>query len=190
MTFAEWLRQNVQHESARNSPPPRSARCRCASPEEISVLHLAWLIKACHGIDELFGDAQADRVIGGTQSVARRVAERLKDEIKFGQPVRRIQWDDKGAVVQSDSMAVAARRVIVCVPPDLAGAIEYAPALTTNRMQVTQRWPQGLVIKVSMVYGAPFWRDDGLNGTSYDHISVMGETADSSNPENIPRPAS
>ena len=50
-------------------------------------------------------------------------------------------------------------------------------------MQVTQRWPQGLVIKVSMVYSAPFWRDDGLNGTSYDHLSLMGETADSSNPE-------
>ena len=28
MTFAEWLRQNVQHESARNSPRPKSARCR------------------------------------------------------------------------------------------------------------------------------------------------------------------
>ena len=70
-----------------------------ASPEEISVLHLAWLIKACHGIGELFGDAQADRVIGGTQSVARRVAERLKDEIKLGQPVRNIQWSDTGAVV-------------------------------------------------------------------------------------------
>ena len=78
-----------------------------------------------------------------------------------------------------------ARHVIVCVPPHLAGAIEYAPPLPTNRMQVTQRWPQGLVIKVSMVYSAPFWRDDGLNGTSYDHISVMGETADSSNPESV-----
>ena len=121
-------------------------------------------------------------LIGGTQRVARRVAEKLKDEIKFNQPVRRIQWNDKGAVVQSDSIAVTARRVIVAVPPSLAGAIEYAPALTTNRMQVTQRWPQGLVIKVSMVYSAPFWRDDGLNGTSYDHISVMGETADFSNP--------
>ena len=136
-----------------------------ASPEEISVLHLAWLIKACHGIDELFGDAQADRVIGGTQTVARRVAERLKDEIKFGQPVRRIEWNDKGAVVQSDSIAVAARRVIVACRRTSPARIEYAPALPMNRMQVTQRWPQGLVIKVSMVYSAPFWRDDGLNGT-------------------------
>ena len=182
MTFAEWLRQNVPHEGARQFAATEVGSVPCASPEEISVLHLAWLIKACHGIDELFGDAQADRLIGGTQTVARRVAERLKDEIKFNQPVRRIQWDEKGAVVQSDSIAVTARRVIVAVPPGLAGAIEYSPALTVNRTQVTQRWPQGLVIKVSMVYGAPFWRDDGLNGTSYDHISVMGETADSSNP--------
>ena len=182
MTFAEWLRQNVPHEGARQFAATEVGSVPCASPEEISVLHLAWLIKACHGIDELFGDAQADRLIGGTQTVARRVAERLKDEIKFNQPVRRIQWNEKGAVVQSDSIAVTARRVIVAVPPGLAGAIEYSPALTANRTQVTQRWPQGLVIKVSMVYGAPFWRDDGLNGTSYDHISVMGETADSSNP--------
>jgi monoamine oxidase len=182
VTFADWLRQNVPHEGARQFAATEVGSVPCASPEEISVLHLAWLIKACHGIGELFGAAQDDRLIGGTQSVARRVAEKLKDEIKFNQPVRRIQWSEKGAVVQSDSIAVTARRVIVAVPPGLAGAIEYAPALPVNRTQVTQRWPQGLVIKVSMIYSAPFWRDEGLNGTSYDHISVMGETADSSNP--------
>jgi monoamine oxidase len=183
ITFAEWLRHNVQHAGARRFAATEVGSVPCASPEEISVLHLCWLIKSCHGIGELFGDAQADRVIGGTQSVARRVAEKLKEEIKLNQPVRRIEWDDKGAVVQSDDMTVMARRVIVCVPPSLAGAIEYSPSLPVNRTQVTQRWPQGLVIKVSMVYSAPFWRDDGLNGTSYDHVSVMGETADSSNPE-------
>ncbi len=69
------------------------------------------------------------------------------------------------------------------MPPHLAGGIEYEPSLPTNRVQVTQRWPQGLVIKVSMVYSSPFWRDDGLSGMSLDHMSVMGETADSSNPE-------
>jgi monoamine oxidase len=71
----------------------------------------------------------------------------------------------------------------VAIPPNLAGAIEYEPSLPVNRVQVTQRWPQGLVIKVAMIYPRPFWRDDGLAGTSYDHVSLMGETADSSNPE-------
>src|SRR4029079_9818754 len=154
-----------------------------ANAQEISVLHLAWLIKACHGIGQLFDEAQDDRVIFGTQSIARTVADRLKDVIRLNQPVRRIQWSDSGAIVQSDSITVAARRVIIWTPPNLAGAIEYEPGLPAARTQVTQRWPQGMVIKVSMVYSAPFWRDDGLNGTSYDHVSVMGETADSSNPE-------
>ena len=68
VTFAEWLRNNVPHAGARQFAAAEVGSVPCASPEEISVLHLAWLIKACHGIDELFGDAQADRLIGGTQS--------------------------------------------------------------------------------------------------------------------------
>jgi monoamine oxidase len=177
----------VENESARNFAGTEVGSVPSASPEEISVLHVCWLIRACHGIGELFGDAQADRVVGGTQPVARRLAERLKNEIKLSEPVRRIQWTDKGAVVQSDRIGVDARHVIVAIPPHLAGAIEYDPMPPTARTQVTQRWPQGLVIKVSMIYERPFWRDDGLSGTSYDHISVMGETADSSNPESVTR---
>jgi monoamine oxidase len=185
ITFAEWLRQNVEHESARRFVATEVASVPSASPEEISMLHLCWLIRACDGLTELFGDAQADRVIGGTQTVARRIADRLGTAIKLGQPVRRIEWNEKGAVVHADQISVAARHVIVATPPHLAGAIEYAPSLPTSRVQVTQRWPQGLVIKVAMIYARPFWRDEGLSGASYDHVTVMGETADSSNPENI-----
>jgi monoamine oxidase len=185
VTFAEWLRQNVEHESARRMVGTEVGSVPSASPEEISILHLAWLIKSCHGIDQLFTDAQADRIVGGSQTVARRVAQRLGADIKLNQPVRRIQWNANGAVVQSDEISVTARHVIIALPPHLAGGIEYEPSLPTDRVQVTQRWPQGLVIKVSMVYDAPFWRDVGLNGTSYDHISLMGETADSSNPPNV-----
>ncbi len=114
-----------------------------------------------------------------------RVAEKLGNAIKLGQPVRKIEWSDRGAVVRTDTLSVAARHVIVAIPPNLAGAIEYEPSLPVNRVQVTQRWPQGLVIKVAMIYPRPFWRDDGLAGTSYDHVSIMGETADSSNPDSV-----
>jgi monoamine oxidase len=187
VTFAEWLRQNVENESARNFVAAEVGSVPCASVEEISMLHLGWLIRACDSIDALFGPAQADRVIGGTQTVARRVAEKLGSAIKLAAPVRKIEWNDKGAVVFSDALSVAARHVIVAIPPHLAGAIEYAPSLPVNRVQITQRWPQGLVIKVGMIYSRPFWRDDGLSGASYDHVSIMGETADSSNPESVSR---
>ena len=185
LTFAQWLRENVENESVRKLIATEVGSVPSASAEEISMLHLGWLIHACDSIDALFGPAQADRVVGGTQAVARKVAGRLGSSLRFGAPVRRIEWSEKGATVHADALSVAARHVIVAIPPNLAGAIEYAPSLPVNRMQITQRWPQGLVIKVAMIYGRPFWRDDGLSGTSYDHVSIMGETADSSNPQSV-----
>ena len=50
-------------------------------------------------------------------------------------------------------------------------------------MQVTQRWPQGLVIKMQVIYAEPFWRAAGLDGSSLDHLSLVGETADGGFPE-------
>jgi monoamine oxidase len=185
ITFAQWLRENVENDGVRRLIATEVGSVPSASPEEISMLHLGWLIRACDDLNALFGPAQADRVIGGTQTVALRVAERLGSAIKLGQPVRKIEWSDRGAMVRTDTLSVAARHVIVAIPPNLAGAIEYEPSLPVNRVQVTQRWPQGLVIKVAMIYPRSFWRDDGLAGTSYDHVSLMGETADSSNPESV-----
>ena len=150
------------------------------------MLHLGWLIRACDGIDALFGPAQAERVIGGTQTVARRVAARLGSAIRLGAPVRKIEWNDKGATVLSDT---AQRRGAPCDrgdPAEPRGRDRICSRhCRSDRVQITQRWPQGLVIKVAMIYPRPFWRDDGLAGTSYDHVSIMGETADSSNPESI-----
>jgi monoamine oxidase len=185
ITFAQWLRENVENDSIRRFLASEVASVPSASPEEVSMLHLGWLIHACDSIDALFGPAQAERVVGGTQTVARKVAEKLGPAIRLGTPVRKISWNDKGATVHSDGFSVAARQVIVAVPPNLAGAMEYEPSLPVNRTQITQRWPQGLVIKVAMIYDRPFWRDAGLAGTSYDHMSLISETADSSNPESI-----
>jgi monoamine oxidase len=185
LTFAQWMRDTIASEPVRKLMASEVGSVPSASAEEISMLHLGWVIHACDGIDALFGPAQAHRVVGGTQTVARKVAQKLGASIKFGAPARKIEWNDRGAVVHSDQISVAARHVVVAIPPNLAGAIEYTPSLPVNRVQITQRWPQGIVIKVAMIYERPFWRDEGLSGTSYDHISMMGETADSSNPDSI-----
>jgi monoamine oxidase len=185
-TLAEWLRQNIHNENARRFVATEVSSAASASPGEVSILHTLFLIKSCRGLDLLFGDeggAQQDCVIGGTQLVAKRVAEKLALAIRHNEPARRIEWEEGGAVVHADGVSVAARHVVVAVPPHLAGAIEYQPSLPASRAQVTQRWPQGTVIKVQMIYPEPFWRRDGLNGESFDYVSILGETVDSSVPE-------
>jgi monoamine oxidase len=158
----------------------------CADPEDISILHTLFLIKSCRGINLMFGDeggAQQDCVIGGTQHVARRLAEKMAGAIRQEAPVRKIEWNERGAVVRADGISVAARHVVIAIPPHLAGDIVYEPQLPASRAQVTQRWPQGTVIKVQVIYREPFWRREGLNGESFDYVSILGETVDSSVPE-------
>jgi len=191
MTFAEWLKANVGQEHVRAAVGHVVSSVACASPSEISILEMAYLVSACHGLDKLFSyqdGAQQDRLINGTQSIAQKVVDRLgKGTVRLGQPVRSIKWSDKGAIVRSDELRVDARHVIVAIPPNLAGAVDYDPSPPTDRVQVTQRWPQGLVIKVQMVYDEPYWRADGLNGASSDYRSMVGETADSGVPEKYSR---
>ena len=148
MTFAEWLRQSMHNRNAQRFVGDAVSAVAWASPEEISLLHVLFLIKSCGGLDMLLddpdkGSAQQNCVLGGTQIVAQRLADKLGGTIRHGQPVRRLEWNEKGGVVHADGISVAARHVIFAVPPQCAGAIEYNPSLPVSRVQVTQRWPQG-----------------------------------------------
>lgn len=158
----------------------------CASPEQISMLSFLTLLRACVSFDKLNGledAAQQDRIIGGVQPVAEGMAKLLGDDIvMLKSAVRRVRWNQDGATVETDAMEVEASHVIFAGPPTLMGAIEFAPSLPLARAKVTQHWPQGLVIKVGMVYETPFWREQGLSGGSLDYSSWVSETADSSAP--------
>jgi monoamine oxidase len=186
ITMAQWLAQNVKEQSLRGFLVGDMSYA-CASPEQISVLSFLSLVKQCVSFEKLNGfdgAAQQDRVIGGVQPVAIGMAELLgASSIRLKSPVRRVRWTDTEATVSTDTLDVKARHVIFAGPPTLMGAIEFAPSLPVARAQITQHWPQGLVIKVGMVYSSPFWRDQGLSGGSLDYSAMVSETADSSAPE-------
>jgi monoamine oxidase len=110
------------------------------------------------------GGAQEQRLVGGAQGVAIRIARALGNRVILRTPVRRIQQSRSGAKVISDRVTVKAKRVIVALPPMLAGRIVYRPLLPAIRDQLTQRLPQGSLTKIEVVYDRPFWRDKGLTG--------------------------
>lgn len=185
ITLAQWLAQQVTNEHIR-AFMVGDMSYTCASPEQISLLSFLSLLRGCEGFDKLNGfedAAQQDRIVGGVQPVADGMAALLGEGVvQLRQPVRRVRWNQDGATVETDTLEVAAGHVIFAGPPTLMGAIEFAPSLPTARAKITQHWPQGLVIKVGMVYDTPFWRDKGLSGGSLDHSSWISETADSSAP--------
>src|SRR5262249_18609883 len=106
--------------------------------------------------------APRDRFVGGSQLVPIRLAEQLGDRVRLGVPVRKIEQDGECVTVSGDALAVTARRVIVAVPPALAGRIVYEPPLPGVRDQLTHRVPAGSVIKCHAVYDTAFWLHAGL----------------------------
>jgi monoamine oxidase len=182
-TLAAWLAREVPDDELRRYLIGDMSYA-CASPEQISMLSFLAMVKQCVSFEKLNGfddAAQQDRVIGGTQPVAQAMARMLGvSRVRLRAPVRRIRWSPAGCTVTADGVTVQARHVILACPPTLIGAIECSPSLPCARAQVTQHWPQGLVIKVGLVYERPFWREDGLSGLSLDYTALVSETADSS----------
>jgi monoamine oxidase len=169
-TFATWIRRAARTRTTRHT---LATACRAVfgvEPADISLLHVLFYAAAAGGWDDLLdteGGAQQDRLAGGTQQLSVRMAEELGERVELASPVRTIQVDGQGIYAGE----VRARRVIIAVPPTLAGRIDYQPPLPRARDQLTQRIPMGSVIKCMAVYDEPFWREDGLTGQV---VSLLG----------------
>lgn len=161
-----------------------------ASSTQLSLLHAAHYVHSAGGWSALTdseGGAQQDRIVGGVEPVAEALAARLPDgTVLLDTPVRRIEQLDDGIVVQADGLVVRARRVVVAVPPTLAGRIEVDPPLPARRDQLVQHMPQGSVIKFHVVYDEPWWRGEGLSGMVLCPHEPIGVTFDGTPPEGRP----
>jgi monoamine oxidase len=160
-----------------------------AEPRDLSLLHALFYFNSGKGILNLTstaGGAQDSRLVGGSQLVSIRMAQRLGRRVVLEAPVRSIGQSATGVVVASDQGTWRCRQVIVAVAPTLAGRIDYLPALPALRDQLTQRVPQGSVIKFEAVYPKPFWRAAGLNGYSNSDRPPIHFTYDNSPPGGSP----
>ncbi len=158
-------------------------------PRDLSLLHALFYLNSGQGIINLAstsGGAQDSRFIGGSQLVSLKMAARLGRRVVLKAPVRRIAQSSGGVVVTSDAGTWHAGRVIVAVAPTLAGRIDYEPALPALRDGLTQRMPQGSVIKYEAVYPRPFWRSAGLSGYSNSDQPPVVLTYDNSPPSGKP----
>jgi monoamine oxidase len=184
-TVDTWMAQNLRHPDSRTLLALVVQGVLSVEPRDVSWLYFLSYVRAAGGTAPLVanagsGGAQDFRVHGGTQGIALGLARRLRGRVLLEQPVRRIVQDDSGTRVYSDKLSVTARRVIVAIPPNLAGRILYEPELPALRSQLTQRMPVGSLVKTIAVYDHPFWRDQGLSGQANSDRGPVKVTFDAS----------
>jgi monoamine oxidase len=190
-------RQRGRHAGSAARSEPRTRHARRAAADETSVpegrrgghirgigrplLYFLFSLHSGGGILQLVttgGGAQDARFRGGSQLIAERVAERLRRPVLLDNPVRVIRDRGKHVVVLTERRRFRAGRIIVALAPALCGRIIFDPPLPARRDQLTQRVPQGSMIKVEAVYPTPFWRDDGLTGQVVSDIGPVAATFD------------
>jgi monoamine oxidase len=195
-TLQSWIESNTVTPQFRELVPMATRPIFGAEPRELSLLFTLFYI-AASGNEQNPGTfernfntrmgAQQDRFDGGTQLVTQRMAARLgKKRVLRKQAVKRIAQKRGGVVIHTKRLEVHAKRVIVAVPPTLAGRIDYRPDLQPERDQLTQRLPQGNLTKVAAVYDRPFWRDAGLTGTAVSTDGLVNATFDDTPPGGSP----
>lgn len=207
-TFATWVGRNTHTEGARGLFELVTEAVWAAEPGDVSLLHVLFYTRSGSGFNSLIGTgggAQQDRFHGGSQRLALLMAEQLGAErLRLGAPVRLIEHSEGGVRMhagrichpggyknapppgEDEGVVVSARRGIVAVPPTLAGRIAYDPPLPARRDQLTQRMPQGTVIKTMAIYGEPFWREEGLSGQATSDAGPARVVFDNSPPDGSP----
>jgi monoamine oxidase len=188
-TLAQWAEANSVTPQFRQLATTACEPIFGAESRELSLLYVLFYI-ASSGNETNPGTfernfntrqgAQQWRFQGGSQIIPIKMAADLGKQVVLGSPVRRIIQSGGGVQVVSDKVTINAKKVIVAIPPTLAGRIDYTPDLPTQRDAFTQRVPQGALVKAGAVYDKPWWRDKGLNGSSVSTDGLVSATFDDS----------
>jgi monoamine oxidase len=188
-TFETWARRNTASRGARTLLALAAEAVFAAEPGDLSMLHVLFYSHSGGSFQRLIdtaGGAQQDRFVGGSALLAERLAIRLGDVVRLAAPVTRIEVAGDQVTAITAAGQFTGRRIIVTVPPLLAGRIDYEPALPHWREQLTQRTPMGSAIKCQVIYDEPFWRKEGLSGQATGDGAGARIVFDNSPPDGTP----
>ena len=189
ITFEQWLTTEVADTLARDLLRAFMAGGYMTKPAHtFSLLGALATIAGAGSVANLFEPDLClnARVVGGSQVIPLRLAERLGERVLLDHPVRSLAWFEDGVRIEAGAATVSARRTVVAVPPNVTALIRFDPALPAWRMRLHQAMTQGDVIKVLVVYEEPFWRGDGLAGEGFAPYGFVREVYDNTPPAGRP----
>nr|WP_219722087.1 FAD-dependent oxidoreductase [Deinococcus planocerae] len=187
-TFDTWITRHAHTRQTRALMRLYAGAVFSADAAELSLLHALTYTAHGGGINGhtlTRGHALQDRVLGGAQGIAQRLADSL-DDVRLGSPVTRVEQGGSGVTLHTPAGEHHADRAVLAVPPALLSGVPFDPPLPPRRAQLQQRLPMGAVVKFMAVYERPFWRDSGLSGMSISDEGPVTVTFDNSPPQGLP----
>jgi monoamine oxidase len=187
LTLQTWIERQFETAAAQAAFERMIPGIYTAEPGAISFLFFCYYARTAGGFDMVAGldpaqDSHATVVVD-VNAIARSLAAELGDAVHCGQPVRRIEQDGTTVHVETHTQTVHAAYAVVALPPTIAGGLTYDPPLPVARDELTQRMPNGAVIKCHLRYDEPFWRQEGLSGFVEDSVGPAAYYFDDGRPD-------
>eukprot|EP00743_Colponemidia_sp_Colp-15_P001267 GILK01001390.1.p1 GENE.GILK01001390.1~~GILK01001390.1.p1 ORF type:complete len:484 (-),score=61.10 GILK01001390.1:112-1509(-) len=186
ITAEKWARDNISNDGCRAIVEWLFKVCMGAESSQVSFLFWLFFLKSAGGysqLSDIHGGAQQEKMIGGSQQISKRLAERLGDRLFLNTVVATVDQTATGVTVTTTDNRVFRARFLVCTAPlALSSRIRWSPALPISRDQLTLRVPMGSIIKVIAFFDEPFWRQKGLSGEAISDTQALGLCYDATTP--------
>ncbi len=185
ITLASWLSMQTEDEEVAGFVGRMLAGGLLASDAgEVSLFQMLYYIKAGNGVQSLLGakgGAQQDRVVGGPQAIAEKMAEDYGSVI-LQQVVKEVVKIKNGYLVETRTgEQYSAAHVLIAVPPTVINSqITFTPELPVWKKKTLQSILPGSASKYHAVYEQPFWRESGLSGQRNMSKGLIIESLDNS----------
>ncbi|TWS26304.1 flavin monoamine oxidase family protein [Tsukamurella sputi] len=167
ISFGEWLDENGAVISTRELMAVVAKVQWGSGTSDVSLLHALRYLRAAGGLLHMLsveGGQQQDRIVGGFQGIAVRLAEKLGDRVVLNAAVRSITQSGDEVEVHTDRGVVRGRYAISTTTPAHRADIDFRPTLPDRAVGLVHTWPMGTLSKAFVAFERPFWRDQQLSG--------------------------
>jgi monoamine oxidase len=186
LTLEAWKQKHIPTWGARAALDIATRAIFGAEPSELSFLHFLFYVHSNGGLmklAEVENGGQAERIHGGAQSIALRLAEPLGARVVLSAPIRAVLQEEQGVVVHGNGRSWRAQYAVVAVPPALAERMDFGAELPAARRRAHAELPMGSVIKVVATYAQPFWREAGFSGEAVSDVGPVRLCFDDTGPD-------
>jgi monoamine oxidase len=185
ITLDEWARQHGAGKTAMASVTVWTRALLGVEPSDMSALYFLDYCKSGGDLMQMRSDkkdgGQHLRMVQGTQSISRSLAERLVlGSVILNSPVRAIEQTPDGVLVSAGRGDIFCQRVIVSVPTPLYQEITFMPPLPKAKQELSSSNKLGYQLKVVLIYAEPWWRAGNLCGLLQSFEGPVSVTRDSS----------
>jgi monoamine oxidase len=183
ISLYDWMQQQMKNEKAKTLFTVAAEAIFATDASKISMLQALFYTKSGKDFDTLMNiknGAQQDRISGGAQAIANKMAAGMQHLIKLNHAVSAINQQADGVTVSGEGFSYTAAKAILALPPTVARTVHFLQELPKAKQVFLENNFMGTVIKCYAIYKEPFWRQQKLNGLCAAPGQAVSVTFDNS----------